>query len=869
MVENKVNKQSQFENLKELYILQTHGNISTVLNNLKQVKQKVEQIVKVVGVKQQEIHIKNANEPKVEVKKEPTITTTPKVEEKDIDFKQAFLESEQKKQQPKPLNNKNNSNYNRIVNFNNNNNYKSQNNFNNNRFNNSNNQNNNYNRYNNQNNQNGQNKFQQKPFNNNTQQKPFNNNGQRPFGNTQNKPFGNKGTNFVSAKTNNFRSFQSAPLESASVLAPTERTFGNKNKTSTRSLEEKKTHNKKSLIRLGYNNNSNYNPEDDITMGSRKSKGKKEKQQVVVAPKIENAVITTPNLTVKILSEKTQRPVTEIIKQLMILGIIANINSNIDFETAELVASELGVKLELKLAETMEEKLVHLQQEQKGDDKDYKKRPPVVTIMGHVDHGKTSLLDAIRKTNVTSSEAGGITQRIGAYTVKHDNEIITFIDTPGHEAFTSMRERGAKVTDVAILVVAADDGIMPQTLESIKHIKNADIPMIVAINKIDKKEVNIERVKQQLAEHDVLCEDWGGDTVMVPVSAKQGIGIDKLLDMIILVTDVQELKANATTKASGTILEAELDKGKGPVATVLVQNGTLKIGSNVVCGMTYGKIKAMYDENGKQVRTAGPSIPVSILGLNEVPSSGDLMVEVDEKFSKQVIAERKYNEKLEQSKNTSGVSLDNFMDKVNEGKFKYYNVIVKADVKGSAEAIEQSISRISNEEVKVHCILSEAGAVTENDVMMAETSNAVIISFNNKVNSKVKWLSDKHKIEILSYKVIYEVIDELTKRIDSMVTPKYEERVIGHAEVRMVFKITGSGLIAGSYVLDGKIQRNAKARLIRNEEVVLETSVDALKIQKDDKPEVNFGYECGIKLKDVTDLKVGDKIECYVLDRIN
>ena len=694
--------------------------------------------------------------------------------------------------------------------------------------------------------------------------KPFNQNQRPQFQNnrTQQKPFGNrpnKGSSFVSSKANSIKIFE--PMESSSVLSQPERNFGNKNK-SNRSLDEKKQTNKRSLLR------KNFIVDDSIDfdgerMGNRKLAHKKKEQKVFVAPKIENAVITTEDVTVKTLSEKTGRPVTEIIKQLMILGIMANINSSIDFTTAELVASELGVKLEQKIEKSYEEQLLDDVKEQEHDGKDMVKRPPVVAVMGHVDHGKTSLLDAIRKTNVVAGEAGGITQKIGAYQIDYNGEKITFIDTPGHAAFTAMRARGAKVTDIAILVVAADDGIMPQTIEAINHIKAANVPMIVAVNKMDKPEANFERVKQQLAENGVLPEEWGGDAILVPVSAKKGTGIDELLKTILLVAEVSELKANPKASALGSVLEAALDKNRGAVATVLVQNGTLHVGDTIISGTTFGKVRAMFDENGKALKSVGPSTPVSVLGLDSVPNSGDKVFAVDEKLSKQVIDERISKAKEQRSHLTSGVSLEDFMDKVNEGKLKALNIIIKADVQGSVEALKQSLLALKNEEARVVCIHSGAGAVTESDLLLAQACGAVIISFNLKVPSKIEQLAESMSVQIKSYKVIYEVVDEVSKALSGMLSVKYEEQVIGHAEVRMMFKLSTSGIVCGSYVTDGKVARNAFVRVFRGKEKILETSIVALRIQKDDKAEVPYGFECGIKLKDSQDVKVGDTLEVY------
>lgn len=699
--------------------------------------------------------------------------------------------------------------------------------------------------------------------------KPFDPN-KKPFDKNKNfvkefkKPGANQQRNssFIASKGNSVKVF--APvLESSSVLAQPERNYGNKNK-SQRNLDEKnKQHTKQKGVSKRNILIEDVDGFEETTMGSRKLIKTKKKEETFVAPKIENAVITTENVSVKHLSEKTGRPVSEIIKKLMMLGIMATINSNIDFTTAELICEELGVKLEQKLDKTAEDELLGNYIAEKDEEEHLVKRPPVVTVMGHVDHGKTSLLDIIRKTNVVGGEAGGITQKIGAYTINSNGNKITFIDTPGHAAFTAMRARGAKITDVAILVVAADDGIMPQTIEAINHIKAANVPMIVAINKMDKPEANPERIKQQLSENGVLPEEWGGDTILVPVSAKTGVGIDNLLNMILLVSDMQELKANPNRLALAVVLEAELDKNRGPVATVLIQNGTLKVGDNIISGVTFGKVRAMYDENGKNVKEASPSTPVSVLGFNEVPQSGDQVYVVNEKLSKQVIEERKWKIKQERANLTSGVSLDDFMDRVNEGKLKNLNIIIKADVQGSVEALKQSLTAIENEEVRVVCVHSGAGAVTESDLVLAQASNSIIISFNLKVPNKISQMSENLGVEIKEYKVIYDVVDEITRAIKGMMTVKYEKQTIGHAEIRVVFKLSSQGTIAGSYVTDGKVMRNCGVKVMRGDEELIDTTVEALKIQKDDKSEVNRGYECGIKLKDFSAIKEGDILEFY------
>ena len=760
------------------------------------------------------------------------------------------------------------------------------------------NQNNNFNKtpYNN----NRPNNFAQKPFgqenhfnnrNNNLQpgQRPvYNNQGfrpnqngfQRPF-NNQNaqgqgfqkfqKPFNNAapGTGAVKSQNKSLMGIipkKNAGLTSAAtVFATKERAFGNKKKSNERSGDDERKINKKSLLRRGLIEEQNIE-ERMVTRKLKLKKPKIENTPIVCAP-ITNAVITTSNLTVKILSEKIGKPVTEIIKQLMVLGVMTTINSSIDFPTAELVASELGVTLELKLEKTFEEKLKENAVIDDGTNNE--KRPPIVTIVGHVDHGKTSLLDYIRKTHVTSREAGGITQTIGAYSINWKGEDITFIDTPGHEAFMNMRKRGTEITDVAVLIVAGDDGIKPQTVEAIKHIKQAKVPMIVAITKMDKQDVNVDRIKQQLTEYDVLPEEWGGDTIIVPVSSVTGEGIDKLLEIIILVAEMQSLQCNKKRQAVGTIIEAELDKNRGPIANIIVQNGTLKLGDHIVSGFALGRVRAMIDDKGRSVSKAGPSMPVSILGFDSVPSAGDPIQVVDEKFSKNVIAERKI--RMAQEKIESGMpkSLDEFLaTPVAEDK-KALNLLLKASSQGSVEALKQSLLEIKNDEVKIEIIQSGVGNVNETDIQLAKVSNATIIAFDTKVMAKIANFAKQNKVEIKEYDIIYKAIEEMEKVLKSMMAPKYEEKVVGHAEVRALFKISSVGTIAGCYVLDGKIVRNSEVKVSRKDSVVFEGKIATLKREKDDVKEVAAGYECGIKIDGFNDVQEGDIIECIVKQQIN
>ena len=628
---------------------------------------------------------------------------------------------------------------------------------------------------------------------------------------------------------------------------------------------EKKGLNIKAKIRMGVVDFEDEENEDRI--GRVRVKNKKSKP--VTAPEkvnIEHAVITTDNLTVKILSEKIGKPAAEIIKKFIMLGMMLNINSPVDFDTAELVASEFGITLEKKLEKTAEEVL---QEKVLTSGSDLRKRPPIVTVMGHVDHGKTSLLDAIKKTNVISTEAGGITQHIGAYSVSVNNRNITFIDTPGHEAFTSMRARGAEVTDIAILVVAANDGIMPQTIEAINHIKAAKVPMIVAINKIDVQEANVDRVKQQLAEHNVLPEEWGGDVICVPISAKQGKNIDKLLEMVLLVADVQDLKAYYDCPAVGTVIESKVDRGRGIVASIIIKEGSLKVGDYVVCGLSSGRVRAMMDYLGNNVKIAEPSMAVSVVGLDQVPEAGEIAYVVEEKLAKNIIYERQTKIQEEKLLHNNGASIEEFLQQSADSELQVLKIIVKADVHGSSEAVRQTLEKIRNDEVIVQCIHSGVGSITESDILLAKASNAVVIGFNIKPETKAKTLAERNGVEIKIYKIIYEAVDEITKIISGMQAPKYEEHILGHAEIRKVFKISALGNIAGCYVLDGVIGRKNKIRVKRNNEEVAVVTIDNLQQNKDDAKEVKSGFECGIKLKGFNDIKELDILEAFEEVQIN
>lgn len=642
-----------------------------------------------------------------------------------------------------------------------------------------------------------------------------------------------------------------------------------KKKTFKNSSDDKKSMNKKALVMRGYIADESLEDDGESTRMGNKKKGKKQVVAKVqeVAPAITHAVITTDNLTVKLLAEKIGKPAAQIISKFLLLGMMVNINSNIDYASAELIAGEFGVTLERQVEKTYEEKIAEMVKENNSEE-DNVVRPPVVTIMGHVDHGKTSLLDYIRKSHVATGEAGGITQHIGAYTINVSGKQVTFIDTPGHEAFVSMRQRGAKLTDIAILVVAADDGVMPQTKESIKHIKEAGIPMIVAINKIDKENANIERVKQELAENGVLPEEWGGDAILVPISAKKGTNVDKLLEMILFVAEYQNLKANPNKMATGAIIEARLDKGLGAVATVLIQNGTLHVGDYVVIGTVTGKVRAMNNDKGERVKSAGPSTPVAIMGLSGVPNAGDILYSVDEKMSKNLATERAEQARSSMIKGAD-LSLDNLLGKIADSNFKDYNVIVKGDVQGSVEALKQSLSAISNEEVKVRCIHGGVGNVNENDVDLAIASHGIIIAFNVKTEFSAKVIAEKEHVEIHQSKIIYEVLEYVTEKINKMLTPKYKEQVIGHGEIRMIFKASKVGAIAGTYVLDGKITRDSKVRITRKDKVIYEGEVNTLQREKDQASEVKAGFECGVTFKNFIEMQEGDIIEAYIMQRIN
>ena len=655
------------------------------------------------------------------------------------------------------------------------------------------------------------------------------------------------------------------PGEAPAIIQKENRAPENKSSYVRTFDTEKKAKNKKTIMKETAPSAKNWE-DDGGSYGGRKKKVAKQTQYRKPEPVvIEKAVITTETITVRDFSEKIGKPAAEILKKLFMMGIVANINQDIDFETCELVAMEYDIELEHQVAKTYEETMQENAEEVDAEE-DLVPRPPVVTIMGHVDHGKTSLLDAIRKTHVTEGEAGGITQHIGAYTVECNGRMITFIDTPGHEAFTSMRARGAQVTDVVILVVAADDGIMPQTVEAINHSKAAGVPIIVAVNKIDKPESNPERVKQQLTEHGLVCEDWGGDTICVPVSAKKQQNLDELLEMVLLQADVLDLKANPNKAAKGTIIEAQLDKGRGPVATVLVQNGTLKIGDPIVAGIAYGRVRAMMNDRGENVKTAGPSCPVEVLGFNEVPSAGDIMNVAE--VSKKVAEERRNRIKAEQLKNLSKVSLEDLFSHIAEGEVKTLNIVVKADVHGSVEAVKQALEKLSNEEVRVKCIHGGVGAITESDVMFASASNAIVIGFNVRPDSGARNLAEQEKVDVRTYRIIYQAIEDVENAMKGMFKPVFKEVHLGTISVRNTFKVSSVGTIAGAYVQDGKVQRNAQVRVVRDGVVIHEGQIASLRRFKDDVREVAAGYECGIGIENFNDIHEGDVIEAYAMEEV-
>lgn len=609
-----------------------------------------------------------------------------------------------------------------------------------------------------------------------------------------------------------------------------------------------------------------YEEELQETVNNQAKKKKKGRRDDQVVDESTVGIITIGDtIMVKELAEKIGKPTNEVIKTLIMNGVMAAINQEVDFETASKVAEKFNVMVD------REEKPVlgiELADDEISDDANLVKRPPIVTVMGHVDHGKTSLLDAIRQAHVTNQEAGGITQHIGAYTVTVQGEKITFLDTPGHEAFTQMRARGSQITDIVILVVAADDGIMPQTRESISHCKAAGVPMVVAINKMDKPQSNADRVKQELAEFGMVPEEWGGDTIMVEVSAKQRLNIDKLLEMVLLTAEVMELKADPQRRSKGTVVEAQLDKGRGPVATLLVQNGTLSVGDSILVGSTYGRIRAMFDDKGKKIKSAGPSMPVEILGLSDVPQAGDRFSEVkDEKTARSMAATRVEKTRAE-TQTTGRMSLEDLYSQISEGHVQELPIIVKADVMGSVEALKGSLEKLSTDEVKVHVIHGGAGSINETDIMLAAASNAIVMGFNVRPDSNAAALAEKEKVEVKNYRIIYNAIDDVKAAMIGLLAPDVKEVILGTAELRQIYKISALGTIAGAMVLSGKLVRNAQIRLIRNGVIILESHLASLKRFKDDVKEVAQGFECGLSIERFNDLKEGDIVEAFKMEEV-
>ncbi len=728
--------------------------------------------------------------------------------------------------------------------------------------------NNGQNRFNNRNNQNGQNKY-----GNNQQRQNFN----RPQRPLDSKGIDKNIKDIMSTEIiekENQRDYNNRAIDKAK-----NNRYEEKNKKSSRSrkgnfdeFDSGKLNKLKQEDRLSHmfteQDGGMLDYYDLTTARGKRNKKKLQKDEERNKQKIfELKEITIPeNITVKDLAMELKKTSGEVIKKLFNYGIMATINNTVDFDTAYLVASEFGVTAKKK-EEIKEEDILFDDSEDKEED--LKPRPPVVVVMGHVDHGKTSLLDAIRKTNVIEGEAGGITQHIGAYKVNINGREITFLDTPGHEAFTSMRARGAQITDIAILVVAADDGVMPQTVEAINHAKAAEIPIIVAVNKIDLPGANIDKIKQQLMEYGLVPEEWGGDTIFVPISAKKHLNIENLLEMVLLVADMKELKANPNKQAKGAVIEARLDKAKGPIASMLVQRGTLNVGDTIVVGKSIGKIRAMKNDKGQKVKAAGPSTPVEIMGLTEVPEAGDIFYEVkDEKTAKHLIERRKRQEREAHLNNVNKVTLSNVFERMASENLKQLNIIVKADVQGTAEALTQSLEKLSNNEVNVKVIHYSAGAVTESDVQLAKAAKAIIIAFNVRPSANAKDMAEREEVEVKQYSVIYQAIEDVEAAMKGMLDPVFEEKVIGEAEVRQTFRVSNVGTIAGCFVLSGKVERNAGVRVIREDVVIHEGKLVSLKRFKDDVKEVTKGFECGLQIENYNDIKEGDKIEVFVQEQV-
>ena len=789
-----------------------------------------------------------------ETKPIPTTSATPKTEPKKVE-------------NPNKGYNQNNGNYN----FNRNN---SNNNYNQNR--------NNYNQ--NRNYNNGDNNRPQYNRDNNRFQNRNNNGQQRPnFNKNEKRPLDNKGIDrnikdimSVEIEKENQRDYSTKAIDKQKVNNKYEEQKINK-KASRKSgrfdsFDGEKLKNLKQVDKLSHMFNEQdgemLDYYDLTTERGKKNKKRVQKEEERNKQKIfELKEITIPEtITVKDLAMEMKKTSGDVIKKLLNYGIMSTINNTIDFDTAYLVASEFGITAKKK-EEIKEEDILFDETEDTVDE--LQPRPPVVVVMGHVDHGKTSLLDAIRSTNVIEGEAGGITQHIGAYKVNVNNREITFLDTPGHEAFTSMRARGAQITDIAILVVAADDGVMPQTVEAINHAKAAGIPIIVAVNKIDLPNANVDKIKQELMEYELVPEEWGGDTIFCPISAKKNINIDNLLEMVLLVADMKELKANPNKQAKGVVIEARLDKAKGPIASMLVQRGTLDEGDTIVVGTSIGRIRAMKNDKGQRIKKAGPSTPVEIMGLTNVPEAGETFYEVkDEKMAKHLIERRKRQERENIINENSKVTLSNVFEKMENENLKQLYLIVKADVQGTAQALKQSLEKLSNDEVKVKVIHSSTGAVTESDVQLAKAANAIIIAFNVRPGHTAKDIAEKNTIEIKQYSVIYQAIEDVEAAMKGMLDPIYEEKIIGNAEVRQTFKVSNVGTVAGCYVLDGKIERHAGVRVIREGIVLHDGKLESLKRFKDDVKEVAKGYECGIQIEKYNDIKEGDIIEVYIMQEV-
>ena len=622
--------------------------------------------------------------------------------------------------------------------------------------------------------------------------------------------------------------------------------------------------------RIGGGKGKQQNKQQNNKFKGNKSRNEEQEKmrrlQMEVARKAPTVVKIPEEITVGELASRMKKTVAEVIKCLMKNGVMAAMNQTIDFDTAEFVATEMGCKVEKEVTVTIEERIID---DHVDSAEELETRAPVVVVMGHVDHGKTSTLDAIRKTSVTAGEAGGITQHIGAYTVEVNGQMITFLDTPGHAAFTSMRARGAKSTDIAILVVAADDGIMPQTVESINHAKAAEVPIIVAINKMDKPTANPDKIKEQLTKYDLIPEEWGGDTIIVPISAKTGMGLDELLEMVLLTAEVQELKANPNRRAKGIVIEARLDKTRGPVATLLMQNGTLKQGDIVIAGTSVGRVRVMTNDKGRTVKTAGPSVPVEITGLAEVPTPGDEFNAVtDERMARELVEQRKQAQKDALAQMSQKVTLDNLFSRMQEGEMKTLNLIVKADVQGSAEAVKASLEKISNEEVRVKVIHAGVGAINESDVLLASTAGAIIVGFNVRPDAAAQASGHRANVDMRFYRVIYDAVDEIEAAMKGMLAPKYEEVILGHAEVRMTYKVSAIGTVAGCMVKDGKVTRDAQVRVLRDNIVIHEGEIGSLQRFKDAAKEVTAGFECGMTIAKYNDIKEFDVFECFTMQEV-